>query len=78
LEAKVPGTDTTVKQHPHDELGKGAVVEGGDGNVKSGEEAYGETVEQKEKAKETGRGLANEGVDQAQRCVVPLLASFDS
>ncbi|TCD61093.1 hypothetical protein EIP91_009046 [Steccherinum ochraceum] len=39
LEARVPGTDTTVKQHPKDEPGTGATVEHGDGTVQSGAEA---------------------------------------
>lgn len=47
LEARIPGTDTTVKQHPKDDLGHGATVEEGDGTVKSGSEAMEEGQQKK-------------------------------
>lgn len=50
-------------------LGRGAVVENGDGSVRSEEEAYGEGVGQKEKMKETWREFKGEVVDRAQRYV---------
>jgi hypothetical protein len=59
-------------------LGKGAVVEGGVGTVRSGEGAYGEGLRQKEKMKETGREYKGEAVEQAQRYVVLLPALFDN
>ncbi|KAI0781790.1 hypothetical protein C8Q75DRAFT_790036 [Abortiporus biennis] len=38
LEARVPGTDTTVKQHPKEDIGRGATVVQGDGTEKSGDQ----------------------------------------
>ncbi|KAL6299451.1 hypothetical protein BKA93DRAFT_588333 [Sparassis latifolia] len=43
LEARIPGTDTTVSQHPRDELGQGAMVKQGDGELKTGAQAMDET-----------------------------------
>ncbi|KAF7974468.1 hypothetical protein HWV62_12112 [Athelia sp. TMB] len=40
LEARVPGTDHTVTQHPKDDLGTGAMVKTADGQVMSGAQAY--------------------------------------
>jgi len=39
LEARVPGTDTTVSQHPRDDPGAGTTVRTGDGQVRNGEQA---------------------------------------
>ncbi|KAI0777372.1 hypothetical protein BD413DRAFT_467001 [Trametes elegans] len=50
LEARIPGTDTTVTQHPHDELGHGATVKQGNGEVKSGAEAISEAQQRKDEA----------------------------
>lgn len=36
LEAQIPGTGHTVRQHPHDEFGTGATVITDDGQVMSG------------------------------------------
>jgi hypothetical protein len=57
LEAKLPGTDSAITQHPHDELGRGAVVESGDGNIGSGEEAVWDGPRQKEKIRRLGGSL---------------------
>jgi hypothetical protein len=40
VEAKMPGTGAAVAQHPREELGKGAVVKGENGEVTSGEQVY--------------------------------------
>ncbi|OJT01692.1 hypothetical protein TRAPUB_7748 [Trametes pubescens] len=48
LEARIPGTDTTVAQHPHEELGHGAKVTQGNGEVKSGAQAINETEARKD------------------------------
>lgn len=47
-------------------------MEGSDGNVRSGEAAYADGVQQKDQMKENGRGLKAEAVDQAQRWVFLL------
>ncbi|KAH8096888.1 hypothetical protein BXZ70DRAFT_895650 [Cristinia sonorae] len=39
LEARIPGSNTTVKQHPKEEFGTGATVHRGDGTVQSGAQA---------------------------------------
>ena len=54
LEARVPGTDATVKQHPHEELGTGAVVDQGDGNVRRGDDIAQEAMQKKEEVKQRG------------------------
>jgi hypothetical protein len=67
LEARVPGTDTTVTQHPGDELGKGANVKSDDEGETSGGRVIAEVQERKDKEKE---GIKTEAVQQAQKFVV--------
>ncbi|CDO71185.1 hypothetical protein BN946_scf184845.g55 [Trametes cinnabarina] len=55
LEARIPGTDTTVVQHPREELGHGAKVKQGNGEVKSGAEAINEAQQRKDEAIEPQR-----------------------
>ncbi|KAI0360398.1 hypothetical protein OH77DRAFT_678973 [Trametes cingulata] len=50
LEARIPGTDTTIAQHPREELGHGAKVKQGNGEVKSGAEAINEAQQRKDEA----------------------------
>ncbi|EMD31027.1 hypothetical protein CERSUDRAFT_120157, partial [Gelatoporia subvermispora B] len=52
LEARIPGTDTAISQHPREPLGHGATVKQGNGEVKSGAEAMQEAQERKEELKE--------------------------
>jgi len=56
LEAQIPGTDTTVTQHPREEIGTGAKVTHGDGTVRSGadvrDEAYAKKDEFAERAQD--------------------------
>jgi len=47
-EARIPGTGTTVAQHPREELGRGAAVKQEDGQVKSGDQAFNETQQRKD------------------------------
>ncbi|THH17056.1 hypothetical protein EUX98_g9201 [Antrodiella citrinella] len=60
LEVRVPGTDTTVKQHPKDEPGTGATVERGDGTVQSGAEA-------KDEAANKANELSGQASEEAQK-----------
>lgn len=39
LEARIPGTDNTVRQHPKEPLGNGTAVHKGNGDVQNGPEA---------------------------------------
>jgi hypothetical protein len=50
LEARVPFTDKTVVQHPHDELGTGAKVKHEDGTVQSGGSAMQDMRQVKDQA----------------------------
>jgi hypothetical protein len=40
LEARIPGTDIMISQHPKDDLGTGSKITNAGGQAKSGEEAY--------------------------------------
>ncbi|KAI0654930.1 hypothetical protein C8Q70DRAFT_924907 [Cubamyces menziesii] len=55
LEARIPGTDTTVAQHPREELGHGAAVKQGNGEVKSGADAINEAQQRKDEAVEQAK-----------------------
>ncbi|KAI0336661.1 hypothetical protein GY45DRAFT_1376920 [Cubamyces sp. BRFM 1775] len=55
LEARIPGTDTTIAQHPREELGHGATVKQGNGEVKSGAEAINEAQQRKDEAIERAK-----------------------
>ena len=55
LEARLPGTNTTIKQHTHEEPGTAATVEREDGKVQSGAEATEQALQK-----------ANEMTDKAQ------------
>ena len=59
LEARIPGTDKSVTQHPNDDLGTGARLKDTNGHVKTGEQAYAEGSEQ-------AKRLAQEGVTGVQ------------
>ncbi|TDL13121.1 hypothetical protein BD410DRAFT_615157, partial [Rickenella mellea] len=56
LEAKVPGTDTRVTQHPRDDVGYGAKIKTGDGNTYTGDEA-------RQRAVNGGADAAKQAVD---------------
>lgn len=60
VEARVPGTDTRVSQHPHDDLGTGAQVKTGEGEVKSGDQAKSEGKKKYEDVKSEADRQANE------------------
>ena len=48
LEARIPGTGTTVTQHPREEMGHGAKVTKENGEVQSGASAINEAQERKD------------------------------
>ena len=51
----MPGTDATVKQHPRDEPGTGAVIEQGDGTVRRGDEVAEEARQRKDELQQRGQ-----------------------
>ncbi|KAI0674595.1 hypothetical protein C8Q78DRAFT_1117563 [Trametes maxima] len=55
LEARLPGTDTTIAQHPREELGHGAAIKQGNGEVNSGAEAISEAQQRKDEAVEQAK-----------------------
>ncbi|KAH9943958.1 hypothetical protein B0H21DRAFT_779540 [Amylocystis lapponica] len=55
LEARIPGTNTTIAQHPREELGHGATVKQGNGEVKSGAQAINETQQAKDNLVQRGK-----------------------
>ncbi|RPD56928.1 hypothetical protein L226DRAFT_573722 [Lentinus tigrinus ALCF2SS1-7] len=55
LEARIPGTDTTVAQHPREELGHGAKVTKENGEVTSGASAINETQQRTNETIEQGK-----------------------
>ncbi len=65
LEARIPGTGTTVAQHPREELGQGAKVKQENGEVRSGASAINEAQER-----------ANETIEQGKVNSVVLLTLF--
>ncbi|KAF9488921.1 hypothetical protein BDN71DRAFT_1456787 [Pleurotus eryngii] len=58
LEARIPGTDATVAQHPKESLGSGAKVKSTDGTVKSGDQAMREAGAQAGQLKTEGKAKA--------------------
>lgn len=58
LEARIPGTDATVTQHPKEPLGNGAKVKTTNGTVKSGDQAMREAGAQAEQLKAEGKAKA--------------------
>ncbi|KAH7919183.1 hypothetical protein BV22DRAFT_1108163 [Leucogyrophana mollusca] len=62
LEAKLPGTDTTVEQHPHADDAK---VTTGDGEEKSGSQAIGEGRGAMQNVQDRARETKEEAKDQA-------------
>ncbi|KAF7791135.1 hypothetical protein EIP86_002146 [Pleurotus ostreatoroseus] len=66
LEANIPGTDATVKQHPRDEWGSGARIEQGDGTVRRGDDVANEAMQRKEELQQRGQmELENQKRDTA-------------
>ncbi|RDX46088.1 hypothetical protein OH76DRAFT_1407219 [Lentinus brumalis] len=55
LEARIPGTGTTVAQHPREELGQGAKVKQENGEVRSGASAINEAQERANETIEQGK-----------------------
>lgn len=51
VEARIPGTDTRVSQHPKDEFGQGATIKQANGEVKSGDQVAGEAQTKKDAIK---------------------------
>jgi hypothetical protein len=66
LEAQIPGTSTTVSQHPKDDLGKDAKVKQENGEVKTGEQAYAEGSNEVQKLKSKGEEEVNRQIDEVQ------------
>lgn len=62
----MPGTDHVVSQHPGDELGTGASVKTGDGEVKSGDQVLREGQAKKDELTTQGQQLASNGASAAQ------------
>ncbi|KAF7965517.1 hypothetical protein HWV62_43076, partial [Athelia sp. TMB] len=77
LEARVPGTDHTVTQHPKDDLGTGATVKTADGQVMSGAQAYEKGQSAAQEAQARGQDLAQDGLNQAQEHADDLQNSSD-
>jgi Family of unknown function (DUF5923) len=65
-EAKVPGMGHTMAQHPKDDLGAGATVKTGNGEVKSGQWMYEEGQSRAQGMKENRVGVAQEQIDDIQ------------
>jgi hypothetical protein len=57
LEARIPGTDHTVTQHPRHDLGTGATVKTANGEVKSGQQVYEEGAGKAQELKARAKGL---------------------
>ena len=55
LEARIPGTETTIAQHPREELGSGAKVTTANGEVQSGAQAAQSTQQQADRALAAGQ-----------------------
>jgi len=66
LEARIPGTDATVKQHPHEELGTGAAVHQGDGTVRRGGDLMAEAQAKKDEAFERQDEFKERAKQEAQ------------
>jgi hypothetical protein len=69
VEAPIPRTSTCVSQHPKDDLGKGAKVKQGNGEVKSGEQAFAEGSQEAQKGKFRGEDELNGHIDELQERV---------
>jgi hypothetical protein len=67
LEARIPGTDTTVAQHPKDDLGSGARVKDANGEVKSGEQAYAEGTTEVRRMAQDGAKDAQNGLAEPDK-----------
>jgi len=66
LEARVPGTDHTVAQHPRNDLGTGAVVKSTNGEVKSGQQLYEEGTSKAQELKAQVQEEAQKHVGEVQ------------
>ncbi|KZT00359.1 uncharacterized protein LAESUDRAFT_732384 [Laetiporus sulphureus 93-53] len=64
LEARIPGTETRVSQHPKDDLGQGATVKQGNGEIKSGAQAIDEVNARKDEFVDHGTEEANRQTDE--------------
>ncbi|OBZ77928.1 hypothetical protein A0H81_01631 [Grifola frondosa] len=78
LEARVPGTDTTIAQHPHEEIGHGATVKHGNGEVKSGEQAINEGQQRKDELVDRGKMEAQRQKDDVHNRVGEDVVPEDS
>ncbi|KAI0954376.1 hypothetical protein AcV7_007628 [Taiwanofungus camphoratus] len=58
LEARIPGTSTTIAQHPRDELGTGATVKHGNGEAKSGTSALNDAAQHGDELKAEAQNQA--------------------
>ena len=65
LEARIPGTNTTVAQHPREDLGNGAKITKSNGETLSGAEA-----------KEEAQRRANEAAERAKVCLTLIIRLF--
>ncbi|KZP14441.1 hypothetical protein FIBSPDRAFT_912787 [Athelia psychrophila] len=77
LEARVPGTDHTVSQHPKDALGTGATVKTSEGETLSGQEAYERGQNKAGELQAQGQGLAQDAQGQAQDHIDDVQNSSD-
>ncbi|KAI0743264.1 hypothetical protein BC629DRAFT_1599620 [Irpex lacteus] len=71
LEARIPGTDATVKQHPHNELGTGATIHQGDGTVRTGDDVAREAQQKKEQALNEAQYHAEDTANAVGRDPIP-------
>jgi hypothetical protein len=66
LEGRIPGTETSVTQHPKDDAGKGATVKDSQGEVRSGEQAFAESSNAAQKLKSNGKEDINHQIEEVQ------------
>ncbi|KAI0765239.1 hypothetical protein C8Q74DRAFT_1039176 [Fomes fomentarius] len=63
-EARIPGTETSVAQHPREELGNGANVTKGNGEVKNGASAINEAQLRKDATSERAKNEISDAVPE--------------
>jgi hypothetical protein len=67
LEARIPGTDVSVAQHPKDDLGTSARFKDANGQVKSGQQVYADGSQQVQRLAEQGVNGTQNGVSDTEK-----------
>jgi hypothetical protein len=67
LEARIPGTDVSVAQHPKDDLGTSARFKDANGQVKSGQQVYAEGSQQVQRLAEQGVNGTQNGISDTEK-----------